>query len=62
MPLPTAPARCDRCAAPVVEISLSRGDSKMTMRSCSACDTRRWSSDGELLAFDSVLAAVAPSR
>ena len=56
---PSAPSRCERCAAPVVEISLSRGDSTMTMRSCSACDTRRWSSEGESLGFDSVLASVA---
>jgi hypothetical protein len=62
MALPLAPARCERCAAPVVEISLARGTSKMTMSSCSACDTRRWSSDGQVLGFDSVLAAVAPSR
>jgi hypothetical protein len=59
---PTARARCERCSAPVVEISLSRGTSTMTMQSCSACDTRRWCSDGELLGFDSVLAAVAPSK
>jgi hypothetical protein len=58
MALPRASARCEKCDAPVVEISLARGDSTMTMRSCSACDTRRWSSDGEALAFDSVLAAV----
>jgi hypothetical protein len=45
-----------------VQISLSRGESTMTMQSCSACDTRRWSSDGEHLAFDSVLASVAPAR
>jgi hypothetical protein len=57
-----ASSRCDNCAAPVVEISLARGASTMTMRSCSRCDTRRWLSDGEQLGFDSVLAAVAPSR
>ena len=62
MALPTAPARCDRCAAPVVEITLAHGSSTMTMRSCSVCDTRSWSTDGEALGFDTVLAAVAPRR
>lgn len=48
---------CPRCnRSSLVEIALKLGDRPVTMRNCSACDTRWWSSDGEPLRLPGVLA------
>ncbi len=53
-----ATTRCAQCGSPLVEITLNRGESTMTMQSCSTCDTRSWRADGELLPIHRVLEAV----
>lgn len=37
---------CNACETPLVSISIDRGASKITMYSCSRCDTRWWQEDG----------------
>lgn len=39
--------RCRECGGPVIEIELSSGNEPLMMRSCSACDAREWSKEGE---------------
>ena len=47
---------CPRCrAARLVEIVVSISDRRVTMHSCSRCDTRWWDSEGESLALPGVL-------
>jgi len=58
----TEPPRCPRCASPLVEIRIDRGESTLRMRSCAACDTRHWDADGEAAALDSVLSKVAAPK
>ncbi len=50
---------CPRCAAPLVEIRLAAAGSALIMRSCSRCDGRWWSRDGETADLQAVLGSVA---
>jgi len=50
---------CPRCAAPLVEIRLAAAASNLVMRSCSRCDGRWWSRDGESADLHEVLGSVA---
>ncbi len=42
----------------LVEITLKSGDRELIMRSCSACETKWWESNGEAVSLDAVLGAV----
>lgn len=53
---------CPRCASALVEIRLDQAGQEMVMRSCSTCDTRWWSRDGEDVALGSVLHAMASAK
>jgi hypothetical protein len=53
-----ATTRCGRCDSPLVEISIVRGESTVSMRSCSTCDTRSWEADGRLVGLPDILEAV----
>ncbi|HET7490023.1 MAG TPA: hypothetical protein VFJ85_19020 [Acidimicrobiales bacterium] len=47
---------CPKCKkSGLVEISLTIKDRAVTMRNCSACDTRWWHSDGEPVELPGVL-------
>jgi hypothetical protein len=48
-------AACEVCSHEVVEIGLNVDGSRLVMRSCSVCDTRTWSRDGDGVALDGVL-------
>ena len=48
--------RCPRCQNPYVVITITLGGSKATMHSCSECDRRIWSTEGEAVELDGVLA------
>jgi Zn-finger nucleic acid-binding protein len=50
---------CPRCAAPLVEIRLAAAATDLVMRSCSRCDGRWWSRDGESADLSAVLGSVA---
>jgi hypothetical protein len=62
MAVSRASARCATCDSPLVEISIARGDSTMTMRSCSTCDTRWWHDDGDVVDLGHVLGTMASER
>jgi hypothetical protein len=48
--------KCAKCNnARIVEVGLTLGQRRVTMRSCSFCDTRWWDSEGESLALPNVL-------
>lgn len=47
---------CARCGAALVVISLASAVGSRELRSCSKCDTRSWSADGEPIGLDGVLA------
>lgn len=47
--------QCTRCGGSIVEIVIGSGESKLTMRSCSTCESREWESDGEPVELDDVL-------
>ncbi|HZQ26793.1 MAG TPA: hypothetical protein VFA94_03740 [Acidimicrobiales bacterium] len=48
--------RCPKCRhVRLVEVALTMGQRKVTMRSCSRCDTRWWDSEGESLNLPRVL-------
>lgn len=51
--------RCAGCGRAFVEITLDVGGRAMTMKSCSACDIRRWYGPDGSLALDGVLADIA---
>ena len=54
---------CPRCArSMLVEIALTMKERKVTMRSCSKCDSRWWDSDGEALELRNVLDLATVSR
>jgi len=38
--------RCSSCTTPLVSITIARGESQVTMFSCSRCDVRWWHEDG----------------
>ena len=47
---------CPNCrASQLVEIGMNVGDNRVTMHSCSKCDTRWWDRDGSRLGVDGVL-------
>lgn len=47
---------CPNCrASQLVEIAMSVGDNRVTMHSCSKCDTRWWDRDGSRLGVERVL-------
>ena len=50
---------CPRCSAPLVQIRLASDGSDLVMRSCSRCDGRWWSRDGETADLGDVLGRVA---
>jgi hypothetical protein len=50
--------RCQRCHHPLVELRAS-GPSTFTLQSCSHCDHRTWTIDGEAVSLDEVVAGVA---
>ena len=54
--------RCDRCGNTQVEISLTIAERPVTMRSCSRCDRRSWSSEGESLGLGGVLDQIGATR
>lgn len=41
----------------LVEITLQAGSKNLILRSCSACETKWWESDGDEVALDGVLNA-----
>ena len=52
---------CPVCrAARIVEIGLTLKGSKVTMRSCSKCETRWWDTDGEKVSLTKVFDLAAP--
>jgi hypothetical protein len=53
--------RCPGCGRAYVEIGLEVGGRRMTMRSCSNCDTRQWYTPEGEKALDGVLAAISAS-
>ena len=47
---------CPKCrTARLVQIGLTLKERKVTMHSCSRCDTRWWDSDGQLVGLTNVL-------
>jgi transcription elongation factor Elf1 len=46
----------------LVEISVTLKERKVTLHSCSECDTKWWSSAGQRLPLYSVLELAAPSQ
>jgi hypothetical protein len=55
--------KCPKCRVQrLVEVGLNIAQRKVTMRSCSHCDTRWWDSDGESLGLPRVLEMASVSR
>lgn len=55
--------KCPKCRdARLIEVGLTIAQRKVTMRSCSHCDTRWWDSDGESLALPRVLELASAGR
>ena len=55
--------KCPICRrSQLVEIDLALGDQRVTMHSCSRCDSRWWDSDGQSLALPNVLEMATPRR
>ena len=53
---------CPSCSSSrLVEIDITLQERRVTMHSCSRCDTRWWDSEGELVPLVSVLALAAPA-
>jgi hypothetical protein len=51
---------CPVCQArQIVEIGINLSDSKVTLHSCSKCDTRWWDRDGDQVNVDGVLTLAA---
>lgn len=47
---------CPNCrASQLVEIGMNVGENRVTMHSCSRCDTRWWERDGSRVAVNGVL-------
>jgi hypothetical protein len=47
---------CPVCrASKLVEIGINLGDNRVTLHSCSRCDTRWWDRDGDKVAVNGVL-------
>jgi len=54
---------CPVCrSARMVEIGVTLQEAKVTMHSCSKCETRWWESDGERVDLDGVFTLAAPRR
>lgn len=58
------PLRCPRCDAPYVEITVTLAGTVATMRSCSECDQRTWTTAGRAVDLEGVLSdlSVEPRR
>ena len=55
--------KCPKCrTSRLVEVGLTIAQRKVTMRSCSHCDTRWWDSDGEVIRLDGLLQLAAARR
>ena len=46
----------------MVEIGVNLRDAKLTMHSCSKCETRWWESDGRRVELDGVFSLAAPQK
>jgi hypothetical protein len=46
---------CRACGNELIEIALTIDGSRLTMRSCSTCDSRSWHRDGESVELGGVL-------
>jgi hypothetical protein len=56
----TAHMKCPKCTITrLVEVGLTIAQRKVTMRSCSHCDTRWWDAEGESIALPRVLELAA---
>ena len=54
---------CPKCVKTrLVEVGLTIAQRKVTMRSCSHCDTRWWHAEGESIALPRVLELASASR
>jgi transcription elongation factor Elf1 len=54
---------CPVCRArQLVEISVTLKERKVTLHSCSGCDTKWWESEGERLPLNGLLELAAPSQ
>ncbi len=52
--------RCPTCrSSALIEIGLTLKEESVTMRSCSACESRWWEKGGQRLSLPSVLELVA---
>ena len=60
--LKSADVRCDRCTSVMIEITLTVSERPVTMRSCSQCDRRSWTADGEPLGLGVVLEQIGATR
>jgi hypothetical protein len=55
--------KCNKCnTSRLVEVALTIAQRKVTMKSCSHCDTRWWDSEGESLALPRILELASASR
>jgi hypothetical protein len=54
--------RCERCQTALVEISITIAERPVTMRSCSRCDRRSWSSEGKSVPLGGVLDQIGATR
>jgi hypothetical protein len=54
--------RCERCQNVMVAISLTVAERPLVMHSCSRCDRRSWSSEGQSLALGGVLDRIGATR
>ena len=53
---------CSECGDAVVEINLLIDGERLTMRSCSVCDTRSWHRGGAQVELGGVLADLSSTR
>ena len=54
---------CPVCrSSRMVEIGVTLRGSKVTMHSCSKCETRWWESDGHRVELDGVFSLAAPQK
>lgn len=53
---------CQACGNELVEIGLTVDGHRITMTSCSECDTRSWHRDGEYVELEGVLTDLSSTR
>lgn len=46
---------CETCHKPLMEVPMNIGDTAFVMGSCTYCDARRWTRDGEVVDLTEVL-------